>query len=55
MPDVARANRDFLRGLYAVVKDSDADIRFSLITGVSKFWGYTDETGNVVALNVAQV
>ena len=37
VPDVARANRDFLRGLYAVVKDSDAHIRFSLITGVSKF------------------
>ena len=36
-PEVARANRDFLRGLYAVIKDSDADIRFSFITGVSKF------------------
>ena len=36
-PDVARANRDFLRGLYAVVKDSDAHIRFSFLTGVSKF------------------
>ncbi len=36
-PDLARANRDYLRGLYAVVKDSDAHIRFSLITGVSKF------------------
>ena len=37
VPDVARANRDFLRGLYAVVKDSDAHIRFSFLTGVSKF------------------
>ena len=36
-PAVARANRDFLRGLYAVVKDCDAHIRFSFITGVSKF------------------
>ena len=36
-PEVARANRDYLRGLYAVVKDSDAHIRFSFITGVSKF------------------
>ena len=35
--EVARANRDYLRGLYAVVKDCDADIRFSFITGVSKF------------------
>ena len=36
-PAVARANRDFLRGLYAVVKDGDAHIRFSFIAGVSKF------------------
>ena len=37
VPDIARANRDFLRGLYAVIKDSDAHIRFTFITGVSKF------------------
>ena len=36
-PGVARANRDFLRGLYAVIKDCDAHIRFTLLTGVSKF------------------
>ena len=36
-PDVARANRDFLRGVYAVIKDRDADVRFSFVTGVSKF------------------
>ena len=36
-PVVARANRDYLRGLYAVIKDCDAHIRFSFITGVSKF------------------
>ena len=36
-PEIARANRDFLRGLYAVIKDCDAHIRFSFITGVSKF------------------
>ena len=36
-PEAARANRDFLRGLYAVVKDSDAHVRFTFITGVSKF------------------
>ena len=34
--DTARANRDFLRGFYAVVKDTDADIRFSFLTGVSR-------------------
>ncbi|MCY4658708.1 MAG: ATP-binding protein [Acidobacteria bacterium] len=37
LPDVARANRDFLRGLYAVVKDCEAHVRFTLLTGVSKF------------------
>ena len=37
VPDIARANRDFLRGLYSVVKDCDAYIRFTFITGVSKF------------------
>ena len=36
-PETARANRDYLRGLYATIKDSDAHIRFSFITGVSKF------------------
>ena len=36
-PEVARANRDYLRGLYAVVKDCDAHIHLSFITGVSKF------------------
>ena len=35
--ELARANRDYLRGVYAVVKDCDADIRFSFFTGVSKF------------------
>ena len=33
----ARANRDFLRGFYATVKDSDEHVRFVLLTGVSKF------------------
>ena len=36
-PETARANRDDLRGFYAVVKDSDAHVRFSFLTGVSKF------------------
>ena len=36
-PDVARAHRDYLQGLYSTVKDSDAHIRFSFFTGVSKF------------------
>ena len=36
-PDVARANRDYLRGFYSVLKDYDAHVRLSFITGVSKF------------------
>ena len=36
-PEVARRNRDFLRGLYSVVKDADAHVRFSFFTGVSRF------------------
>ena len=36
-PDRARANRNFLRGLYAVIKRCDEHVRFCLLTGVSKF------------------
>ena len=36
-PDTARANRDYLRGLYTVVKDCDAHVQFCFLTGVSKF------------------
>ena len=36
-PEVARANRSFLRGLYSVIKSCDAHIKFTLLTGVSKF------------------
>ncbi len=35
--EVAKANRDFLRGIYSVVKDREAHVRFTLVTGVSKF------------------
>ena len=36
-PETARANRDYLRGLYSVVKTGDAHVRFSFLTGVSRF------------------
>ena len=36
-PEVARANRDFLRGLYSTIKSNDAYIKFTFLTGVSKF------------------
>lgn len=36
-PEVAKANRDFLRGFYGTIKDYDAHIQFSFLTGVSKF------------------
>ena len=35
--EVARANRDYLRGLYGTIKASDAHVRFTFLTGVSKF------------------
>ena len=35
--EVARANRNFLLGIYSVIKDCDAHIEFSLLAGVSKF------------------
>ena len=36
-PEVARANRRYLRGLYGVIKAHDAHVRFTFLTGVSKF------------------
>ena len=36
-PETARANRDYLRSLYATIKSSDAHVRFTMLTGVSKF------------------
>ncbi|PID44050.1 MAG: hypothetical protein CSB47_11760 [Proteobacteria bacterium] len=36
-PDMARENRDLLRGFYSTIKDYDAKIKFSFLTGVSKF------------------
>ena len=35
--DVARRNRNFLRGFYAAIKDADAHVRFVFLAGVSKF------------------
>ena len=36
-PEAARANREFLRGLYATINASDAHVKFTFLTGVSKF------------------
>ncbi|MEZ5476006.1 MAG: ATP-binding protein [Thiolinea sp.] len=36
-PEVARENRDTLRGFYSTIKDYDAHVKFSFLTGVSKF------------------
>ena len=36
-PDLTRANRNCLRGVYAIIKECDQHIRFSFLTGVSKF------------------
>ena len=35
--EVARANRDYLRGLYGAIKSSDAHVEFTFLTGISKF------------------
>ena len=37
VPEVASANRDYLRGLYSTIKFADAHIKFTFLTGVSKF------------------
>lgn len=36
-PEVAGEMREGLRNLYSVIKDSDAHVRFAMLTGVSKF------------------
>ena len=35
--ETARENRDFLRSFYGTIKDHDAHIKFTFLTGVSKF------------------
>ena len=35
--ELARTIRDYLRGLYGVIKSSDAYVRFTFLTGISKF------------------
>ncbi len=35
--ETARVNRDYLRGLYGVIKDNDAHVRFTFLTGITKF------------------
>ena len=36
-PDLAKANRDYLRGFYGIIKGSAEHVRFVLVTGVSMF------------------
>ena len=36
-PDLARANRDHLRGFYGIIKGSAEHVRFVFVTGVSMF------------------
>lgn len=36
-PEIAKEIRDRLRNLYSVIKDSDAHVKFAMLTGVSKF------------------
>ena len=36
-PEIAIANRDYLRGFYGIIKDCARDVRFVFVTGVSMF------------------
>ena len=36
-PDMAKANRDHLRGFYGIIKDSAEHVRFTFVTGISMF------------------
>ncbi|MDE0280667.1 MAG: ATP-binding protein [Gammaproteobacteria bacterium] len=36
-PEMATANRDYLRGFYGIIKGSALDVRFVFVTGVSMF------------------
>ena len=36
-PDLATANRDYLRGFYGIIKGSAKHVRFTFVTGVSMF------------------
>ncbi len=36
-PQLARANRDYLRGFYGIIKGSAAHVRFVFVTGISMF------------------
>ncbi len=36
-PEIAKDIREGLRNLYSVIKDSDAHVKFAMLTGVSKF------------------
>ena len=36
-PEIARANRDLLHGVYSIIKACDADLEFVLLVGVSRF------------------
>ena len=38
-PDLAKTNRDCLRGFYGIIKGSTEHVRFVLVTGVSMFSG----------------
>ncbi len=36
-PELARANRDYLRGFYGIIKDSAEHVRFVFVTGITMF------------------
>ncbi len=52
-PEVARANRDFLRSLYGILKDCDRHLRFVFLTGVSKLAGLFSGLNNLRDITLA--
>ncbi len=51
--ELARANRDFLRSLYGVIKDCDEHLRFVFLTGVSKLSGLFSGLNNLRDITLA--
>ena len=51
--EMARANRDFLRGFYAMIKDCDEQLRFVFLTGVSKLAGLFSGLNNLRDITLA--
>ena len=50
--ELALANRDFLRGFYAMIKDCDEQLHFVFLTGVSKLVGLFSGLNNLIDITL---